>query len=513
MSSSMPMGAAPGSSDYHSEPLRKVKRDRTDNIKRKYDATSNKSYYSSKSLPYDKRNISHNSQSQVAKFRATYKEISPDSQQIVDQIIDPEMTMSVSRIPSYGVSATYTAHNILQSNYDSNGRSCVVVNPNLTDAIFATAGTTFAQNLVPVGSANNPYSSQIFNLPEDTTAAYSSPIFFQSSNVSLPFPNSQTGRLLYAINANMAGSNTAVIGFQATDVSTAARLSVTVIRYDGTFNTISSGTTTLSASGAGSITLFPTPAADGAEYIAIEVKSLGIPYIGSLNLYFADSAGTFFIGLGNQAQHCYTYSVSGASDIENSAERFIMIAQSVKLTYQGSDLQNGGQMAAARLPGDTIIGEKSGLATADNWYSYLANLSRNSYNGPVKDGAYVFYLPDDQRGYFYRPVNTLTFDGLSYMCAEWTSEGSPTQTVRIMVTSVVQFTSNNNVFDTKPSPYLGCEWEHLLHILSCVNAAYDNPGHRAKLTAALKKIGGKVIGLLKNPKTYTTLGSIVAALA
>jgi len=509
----MSMRSAPKSSDAHATPLKRYKRDRTDNIKRKYNNSENKSYYSSKSLPYDKHNISQNSQHQVAKFRHDYSEVSPDAQIIVDQIIDPEMCLCTSRIPSFGVSATYTAHNILECNYDANNRSCVVVNPNLQDCIFATAGTTFAQTLVPVGSANNPFSAQLIEIERDSTINYVNPIFFNSNHAVLPFPNSQTGNLLYAIGSNMVGSATARLSFQITNIGTAARVTVTLYRYDATFNILGSGSATASSAGTGNITLFPTPLGDNTEYIAITISTFAIPYFGNINLWFDDSAGAQVIALGNQAQHCIQYSVNGASDIEDSAERFIMIAQSLKLTYQGSDLQNGGQLAISRLPGNTIIGEKSGLSSADNWYSFLANLSRNSYNGPVKEGGYCFYIPDDERGYFYRDVDVLTFDGLAYMAAEWTSTGSPTQAVRIMVTSVVQFTTNNNIYDQKPSPYLGQQWDKLLHIVSCVNAAYDNPGHRAKLTAALKKVGSKVVKLLKDPKVWTSVGTIVAALA
>ena len=481
-------------------------------IKRKYDTSSNKSSYASKSLPYDKKNISHNSQSQVSNFRRMYKEVSPDTQMIVDQIIDPEMQNNVTRIPLYGVSSTYTAHNIIQCAYDSIGRSCVAVNPQLTDAIFATSGATFDQVIGAVGTGNNPYSRQSLNISSGQTQYYTNPIFFANANAVLPFPNAATGKLLYPIGQVSVGQATNFIGFQISDYGIGSRVTVRTSIYDASFALLfQSAFIGNSGSGGGQINLFPAGITTGA-YMAIEIRAGNIAFEGNVDIYFYDTAVPFTMRLANHVQHCLIYSINGATDILNSAERFVVTSQSVKLTYQGSSLQDGGQLAMARLPANSVVGEKSGLSTANNWYSFIANLSRNSYNGPVKEGGYTFWLGEDERNYFYRSVDSLSLIGNPYIVGEWTSEGSPTQAIRIMVTTIIQFTTNNNIYDQKPSPYIGEDWCKLLHLLSCINSSYDNPGHRAKLTAALKKVGSKILMLLKDPKTYATLGSIAAAL-
>lgn len=483
-------------------------------IKKKYDSSNNKSSYSSKSLPYDKRNITHNTQNQVTSFRKSYKEVSADTQQLVDQIIDPEMQMSVVRVPTFGMSSTYTAHNIIQCSYDVNGRSCVAVNPNLQDAIFATAGNVYNGNLDPQASGNNPYTQQSIIVPVngEYIPVYS-PIYFPGGHVLLPFPQStQPGRLLYAIGAaGGIGNSTAQLLLNFDNLNTSGLVSVTLIRYGSNFNILNSAVATNNGSGAVNITLFPTTAT-GYAYIAIEITAdTNVPYSGQFNMLMFDNSGNLGYTLGNQAQHCLSYKITGADDISDSAQRFMVSSQSLKLTYQGSSQYNGGQLAIARMPARTVIGTKQGGSSNDNWYGYIANLSRNSYNGPVSQGGYCFYLGEDERSYFYRDMNEYQFT-LPYMAAEWTSEFTPTQPVRIMVTTIVQFTTNSNIYDQKPSAYIGEDWCKLLHMLSCINASYDNPGHREKLRAALKKVGGKVIGLLKDPKTYATVGSIIAGL-
>lgn len=144
-------------------------------IRKKYDTSKNKSSYSSKSLPYDKRNIERNTQSQVTAFRKSYKEVSPIAQMMVDQILDPEVVSSAVRFPTYGVSALYPAKNVAQCRYDANGRSSVIVSPMLRNAILATTGATFDQTLKASGTADHPYGRQTLNiLPSDGEVSFSS---------------------------------------------------------------------------------------------------------------------------------------------------------------------------------------------------------------------------------------------------------------------------------------------------------------------------------------------------
>lgn len=473
-------------------------------IRKKYDTSKNKSSYSSKSLPYDKRNIERNTQSQVTAFRKSYKEVSPIAQMMVDQILDPEVVSSAVRFPTYGVSALYPAKNVAQCRYDANGRSSVIVSPMLRNAILATTGATFDQTLKASGTADHPYGRQTLNiLPSDGEVSFSSPIFFDNGHAIASCPNSDTGRQLFALSTTGAGSATGQLLVQLGDVHAATQIRVTIWRYDSSFALISSASTTTSASGLATITLIPV-AAVLTRYIAITIACQGtIPYQGPAVVSMIDSAAAMVIQIANVSQHYLTQDLNGSATIYASAEEFVVTSQSLLLTFEGSSLQDGGVMAIARVPSGTLIGENSGVV-CDNYYDYISSLSRNSYNGPVKTGGYAFYLGQDERSYFYRPIDQFQAPDLPYLVAEWTSEGSPVQPIRIQVQTIVQFVTNNNIYDQRPSDYLGEDYCKILHIMSNITAAYDNPDHKGLLRQALSKASSGVMKLLKNPKTYTS---------
>lgn len=496
---------------------------KTNGIKRKYDASSSKAS-SSKSLPYDKNSISRNTQSQVKTFRKTYKEISPDAQMIVDQIIDPESPMQCTRVPAYGVSSVYTSHNIIQAAYDANGVSCVTVYPCLQDAIFATAGNLFTQQLTAAGGTSNPYVSQPICIRGDATAITQvvQPFYFTNKHVALPKPSTVAQAMLYPIqHAGLPATSPILANFQLSNIHSAANLEAVVSFWSATETFATSVNVVFDATGSASIQLWSNVAQINARWLSFDIRQAAggsvIPFEGSCVVQLVDATGLDpGVSLTNVSQHCIAYNLNGYSDIIRSAESFFIAAQSCLLTYEGSDLNSGGRIAIARVPQNSVIGQpggNSGTPSFDSWYDWLSSLSRNSYNGRVKTGGYAFYLGQDDRSYFYRPVEQVYPDDLPYIAAEWSSEVAAPQAVRIMVTTVCQYTTNSNVFDQAPSPYLGEDWCKILHILSCINAAYDNPGHRKKLTDALKKVGGKVLGLLKDPNTYMTMGKIAAMLA
>lgn len=493
---------------------------------RKYDDSKNRASSSVRGLPYRRKNIENNTQYAVDKFREHYREIAPEAQMVVDQIIDPERQMSVVRMPTYGVSAVYQAENVLQAQYDTDARSMVAVSPTLSDTIFATAGSQYPQTVFEQTTAGvNPYSMQSFSIPEGGSAWWTEPIRFHEDHVALPFPNAAKNAMLYPVGASVlatAGTGSNWIVFQSLRQNLGKeRYNVAMQFYDSSLNLIPGGPYGGPCTYQGQVTflcfntiVFTTLPA----YFSIEIStnSNGFsPFVDEIQLTWYESTSVVVpatMVIADKSQHCISYSVNNASTIIETGEQYLIAAQSCLLTYEGSDLYNNGALAIARIPGDSPVGSKSGDVSVTNWYQFIASLQRNKYEGATKHGGYAFYLGEDERSYFYRPTEGQGFGPYPYIAAEWTSDPTAPQVVRIKVSTIVQFTTNSNIYDQKPSCFLGQDYQMILYILSNVNAAYDNPGHRAKLTAALKKVGGKVIQLLKNPKTYTTLGSIVAAL-
>lgn len=497
-------------------------------VKKKYDDSNNRSYSSAKGFPYKKHNVTHNTEAQVNNFRARYKEISPEAQMVVDQILDPEKQMSVARFPSYGVSAIYQAENVLQSQYDANGRSMVAVSPTLGDTILATAGSQYTQTLASqTTNSVNPNSVQSFQIPEggsNTAQWWTEPIRFHDEHLALPFPHAATGQMLYPIGASQlsTGVGTCIMIFQGPQTGVAAQFNVSVNWYDSAFALLLNQTSTATFAGLANFASLSAALFTGnlPVYMSISIRSNSTgqsAFSGKIGLSWYDNVSggglvPAIMAIANQAQHCISYSVNNAATILDSGEQYMVSAQSCLLTYEGSDLNNAGALAIARIPGDSPVGYKGGVATLTSWYQFIASLQRNKYEGATKHGGYAFYLGEDARSYFYRPVEDQGFGPYPYIAAEWTTDSTSPQVVRIKVSTIVQFTTNSNIYDQKPSCYLGTDYDMILYIMSNINAAYDNPGHRAKLTAALKKVGTKVVSLLKNPKTYTTLGTLIATL-
>ena len=317
-------------------------------IRKKYDTSTNKSAYQSKSLPYDKHNVSRNTQSQVTKFRKTYKDVSPDAQMLIDQLIDPEMQMSNTRIPTFGVSSTYTSHNILQAAYDAAGVSCVTVYPALQDAIYATAGNTFTQTLSALGGVNNPYVSQPVSIRGDSTqvAAVAQPFFFNNKHVAVPKPSTVAGAMLYPIQHAGAPATAPLLAvFQLSNIHSAANLEAVVTFWSSTETFLSQVNVLFNSSGSSSVALYSNITQINARWLSFDIRQAAgggnIPFEGNCTIQLVDpTALDPGVTLLNVSQHCISYSLNGSLDIARSAESYFVSAQSVLLTYEGSDLNS-----------------------------------------------------------------------------------------------------------------------------------------------------------------------------
>lgn len=486
-------------------------------INKKYDTSKNKSSYSSKSLPYDKRNLQQNTQSQVTKFRSAYKDISPEAQMVVDQILDPASQNNNILLPTYGMGCVYAANNIISANFDVNGESIVLTYPSLRESIFYTSGTNVVSTLSSESGNHVPYLKQLCSIRRNQISVpFVTPFYVEGNRAVLSKPSITASAFLYAIRPAITPSNDINVRATISDSHNTANLSLVVNRYDANENLLSTGTSPFSA-GTAAVTLFGS--AVGIEWVsfAITTPNATIPYDSDivLQLYNGTAGPNNQINLPNRATSCLIQNINEADTIINSAESFFISAQSTLLTYEGSELNSMGRLSICRAPAASWPGQSGGQSSAPNansHYQWIASLSRNTYNGPTRQGGYCFYLGEDEMNYFYRPVEESNTPELPYVIAAFSTDPVDPQTVRIQVTSIVQFTTNSNIYNQAPSPYLGEDWCKILHILSCINAAYDNAGHREKLKAALKKVGNKVISLLKNPKTYTTAAQIMAAI-
>lgn len=470
------------------------------------------------------------------KYPRQMRELSPDSAVMVEQMLNPDASVDQMRWPNtYGLSAIYKCNTIINPNFSVNKKCCVVVNPTVRDSIFTTAGTVLPVTLYPFATIEdaalddpNPYSSQSFDLSSTTDGAWwSSPIILPSREALLPLPSSQASALVYPVNFSFPSTATQniMMGFRFNNaISNQGQIFVNL--YDENFksllvNPISSyiGNITDPA-GVGTQVVLLEPAStyiDDIEYMSIYVNGTNVSYYGNVDMWIyqpSDSEDQATLSAPNHEQHVVIQDIKDADTIDASADQAFVVSQSTLITSNFSDLQNGGVIAIARIPGAAVVGGGDLGVDANSWYDWISSLSNNQYDGAIKHGAYSWYLPEDETGFFYRPISSYATKQLPYVVSEFsTTDTSITALgIRVKVTTIVQFTTTSSVYSCAPSARID-EALYMHHLLSLVKASYSNGGHIAGLKQSLKNIGGNVIKLLKNPKTYSTAAEIIGGLA
>lgn len=462
-------------------------------------------------------------------YKETYKRISPETEMVIDQCLDPESAAgNATRWPNtYGKSAVYSCKNIINAAFDANNRCAVAVYPRLRNAIYATAGF---ESILPIFVADSTFETRGIYTVSDMRIQgpevhhLSSPFVFPDREVVVPFPSEANGKLLYPLGILPEETTGQVTESRIRFIFPSASQSmirVTVYRYGVNQNLLNSNNYDSTTAGSIDATIHTSGPGTGASspyYLAFDITTNGSPWggvmTGVLESEFTTGATLAEARLLNHAQHMYSYDIKDAESIIDSAEKAIISSQSLLLTAQMSDINNGGALAIARLPGGTQVGAGTGSIDTSNWYEWLASLSTNNYDGASKSGGYGFYLPDDERGFFYRDVSQFgVLDQLPYLCSEFTvadtTEGS---IMRIKVATIIQFTTNSSTYQLAPSPMCDelCEIHHLL---SLVNACYENDTHKAQLAAMLKKVGARVKKIVKNPANWQKGAAMLSTLA
>lgn len=468
-------------------------------------------------------------------MKSAVKELSPPADILVDQILNPEDCNDIERWPNtYGLSSVYKCKTIFSAKFDANGRSCVSVSPTIKDCIFTTWGDESTVQLASYGSSTNaPYSFQNIVLDKvGMQVEWGAPIICNNGQALLPFPFAPQSKLLYPISFGMSigtATTTRILLEIRFPNALTSQASVNASFYDSNMAYIAGTTTSISTQSTPDGIGISIPVGTNSNvsqlqsiaYMSITIQGRNLPYRGPVYLWFnqtSDGNGTSSLVLPNHAQHVGVYDIKDADTIKESASQAFVLSQSLLLTAEMSDINNGGMLSIARVPGNNPIGmdgiSSGSSIVSSNWYEWLSSMPNNNYDGPVKDGGYGFYLAEDESGYFYRPVDNFFSSHLPYLAAEFTVSPDLTESavVRIKVCTIVQFTTTASIYDQRPSCHL-MEKELVHHILSLVPACYSNDGHVDGLKRNLKKVGSKVKYLLRNPKTYEVTAKALLTLA
>lgn len=190
---------------------------------------------------------------------------------------------------------------------------------------------------------------------------------------------------------------------------------------------------------------------------------------------------------------------------ENRTSSFRPTAGSLLITYQGSDLKNGGNVAVLRSRAGAVP-----KPVAGDFYKYIMSVPDNHYQGQLKDGAYVWWHSTTQADYDFRAISDFGLGDLRNrtILIATVKQDQRDQSVRLLFTNCIEFQTENPLYSAQIS-----DGNYLLSmaaaILSALPAASENPVHLnffKKLLSSTKNF------LAKNPNLRKVLRLGVSAL-
>jgi hypothetical protein len=179
------------------------------------------------------------------------------------------------------------------------------------------------------------------------------------------------------------------------------------------------------------------------------------------------------------------------------------------VTYMGSDLENGGQISAARLamaysPLRSIGGDVYGTLAAYPFYND---------NFPLKDGIYVWWLPDSIQEYFYTPYRRARSDFLATNSVLQVAclRDNANQALRLEIIQNLEVLTRSRLYASKSGP-INPAYSAVIGVVKRVPAVTINQRHKSILGKAFSAAKG----WLTNPTNFRKLikvgGSILPRL-
>lgn len=169
------------------------------------------------------------------------------------------------------------------------------------------------------------------------------------------------------------------------------------------------------------------------------------------------------------------------------------VAMSVLASYIGTTLQDGGNIAASYVPGSTLNSnyfvQAGNLGQNTNGcFEYWEQLSKqpSAYNGPLRDGAYVWWSPEDYEDIqMFKPSLSATMHRYPAIIVSGQFNNGLTTgivpCIRLEVVTTYEFTTNSLLFETQS--YLGSQAK-----MDAANAALFGQPHSMPNAIHLKWI-------------------------
>lgn len=158
-------------------------------------------------------------------------------------------------------------------------------------------------------------------------------------------------------------------------------------------------------------------------------------------------------------------------------DRYRVTAMSVLASYRGNLLENAGVIASCRVPTRWI-------PSGGTMYESICKLPEDSYRGPLINGAYAWWLPNDLSELDMRYPGSDVETTSLFVGGSFSDAGSA---IELRVDIVVEFYSPLQIFERNLLPMWDEHYYSLLSELAHLPAATCNPSHLEILKSGAKK--------------------------
>ena len=294
----------------------------------------------------------------------------------------------------------------LQEN--SPGESVVVAIPSVFGAIWHTLGEQ-AEIAPTVGQVLTPsLVENVTMIPAGTTNYLAHAL--RNENVGIIPRLGSAGFPTYEVTLDSTGAATqiAVSLYSPSRRGTSAIVSMTFrARFvgDNNFTTIARQVATRDGFGS---EVFDFTAVQVVEAFRITVNDTADDWRFSIGSNIEAAVPTPLIRL--EARSSCAYRIRNVDQLIGLAltNSIRPAAMSGLTTWMGSTLENGGNIAVARLPAGQCIS----LAPSGDYYGFLSQLPVYAGDYPLKEGAYAWWCPDSEQEYFFQPYGKYRGDDL-----------------------------------------------------------------------------------------------------
>lgn len=385
---------------------------------------------------------------------------------------------------------------------NSGGQFYIETTPTVSNTLSVTSATA---DTVDTGNFNIK-ASGVFGttvIPLEITEA----VHVTSGLSGIPQTITGTNGAL-AITALAAASTWTVNVITTSPVANSGTFSVWYL-LAGVWTSVVSGNLSTNSSN----TQFTAPFPLGATAIAFKYgvttafNGLGVvcfPVDFDIRLTYSSGAG---MGLAATAKTVQNYALSVLGSVQG-LEYWRVVAQDLLVTFEGDTLNDGGAIAAARV-------QRNWTSTSANAYGDILAISYDQYDGPVKNGAHVHWIPGDIDD--ISPCSTaaedMLFGTLKIVCGGIITH--PGQSVRVRCTTVVGYFSSLPFYGCMPWSPSAYQLSLILHYMAVVvPAATENDTHIIKKLGALasSNLTKGLKYVLENPELLAKLAATIAAM-